>query len=143
MKLSVIIAVYNTAADNCLEFCLDSLVNQTFLKKGGEMEIIAVDDHSTDNSMDILRFYESSYPEFFHVYQTEKNSGPGTARNIGFKHAKGEWITYIDSDDWVTPDCYEKVFAAERGGWTPSLLVTVALISILLRRVSRYITAVY
>ena len=118
MKLSVIVAVYNTAANGVLEFCLDSLVNQTFLKKGGEMEIIAVNDASTDNSLDILRFYENNFPKFFHVINSEKNGGPGGARNLGFKHAKGEWITYVDSDDWVTPDCYEKALTvAQTGGY--------------------------
>ena len=93
MKLSVIVPVYNTATNNLLEYCLDSLVNQTFLKKGGEMEIIAVDDCSTDNSMEVLRFYENQYPETFRVFQTEKNGGPGTAKNLGFKFSNiNDWI---------------------------------------------------
>ncbi len=116
MKLSVILSVYNTAANGVLEYCLDSLVNQTYLKKGGEMEIIAVDNASTDNSLDILKFYEKEYPKFFRVFHLEKNRFPGGGRNFGFKHAKGEWICYVDADDWVSPDCYEKALTAAKEG---------------------------
>ena len=110
VRLSVITPVYNVAANGVLKFSMDSLVNQTLFKKGG-MEIIAVDDCSTDNSLEILRSYEKEY-EGFHVYQTPRNMRQGAARNLGFKHAKGEWIAWIDSDDFVVPECYEKALAA-------------------------------
>ena len=61
MKLSVIVPVYNMAADGKLEYCLNSLVHQTLR----DMEIIAVDGASTDNSLEILRRYEFDYPENF------------------------------------------------------------------------------
>ena len=61
MKLSIIVPVYNMAADNKLTWCLDSLINQTI----SDYEIIAVDDCSTDESMDILRDYEARYPDKF------------------------------------------------------------------------------
>ena len=66
MKLSIIVPVYNMAADNKLRFCLDSLVHQTI----ADYEIIAVDDASTDESLEILREYESNYPWKFKVVQS-------------------------------------------------------------------------
>ena len=105
MKLSIIVPVYNMASDNKLNFCLDSLINQTIK----DFEIIAVDDASTDNSLEIVREYESKYPDLFKVITYEKNRHQGGARNEGMKIAKGEWIGFIDSDDWVSPDYYESL----------------------------------
>ena len=105
MKLTIIVPVYNTASDNKLSFCLDSLVNQTI----SDYEIIAVNDASTDNSLEILEDYRDRYPEKFRVINSEVNLRQGGARNLGIKAARGEWIGFIDSDDWITPDCYEKV----------------------------------
>lgn len=105
MKLSVIVPVFNMAADGKLEYCLNSLVNQTVT----DYEIIAVDDCSTDNSLDILRSYEQKYPEKFHVIASPVNKKQGGAKNLGLQQAKGEWIGFIDSDDWITPDFYEKL----------------------------------
>lgn len=108
MKLSVIVPVYNMAADNKLSFCLDSLVNQTL----SDMEIIAVDDCSTDESLSILKSYEEKYPEKFRVFQTLENKRQGGAKNVGLSYAKGEWIGFIDSDDWITSDYYERLIKA-------------------------------
>ena len=105
MKCSVIVPVYNMAGDGKLEYCLNSLIHQT-LK---DLEIIAVDDASTDNSLEILRQYEMDYPERFKVIHYIQNKRQGGAKNEGLKVATGEWIGFIDSDDWVTPDFYEKL----------------------------------
>lgn len=105
MKLSVIVPVYNMVADGKLEYCLNSLVMQTIT----DYEIIAVDDCSTDNSLEVLRTYEKRYPGKFHVIASPTNKKQGGAKNIGLKEAKGEWIGFIDSDDWITPDFYEKL----------------------------------
>lgn len=105
MKLSIIVPVYNMAADGKLEYCLNSLINQTI----SDYEIIAVDDASTDNSLEILKKYEGKYPERFRVIHYEVNKRQGGAKNEGLKVAKGEWIGFIDSDDWVTPDYYERL----------------------------------
>jgi len=113
MKCSVIVPVYNMAADGKLEYCLNSLVNQTL----SDMEIIAVDDASTDNSYEILRRYEADYPGRFRALHYDVNKRQGGAKNEGLKVAQGEWIGFIDSDDWVTPDYYEKLIAkAEETG---------------------------
>ncbi len=105
MQLSIIVPVYNMAADGKLNFCLDSLINQTIT----DYEIIAVDDCSTDNSLDILRHYEQKYPEKFRAIHSPVNKRQGGAKNIGIREAKGEWIGFIDSDDWIVPDFYERL----------------------------------
>ncbi|MCM1088808.1 MAG: glycosyltransferase [Muribaculaceae bacterium] len=105
MKLSIIVPVYNMAADGKLRYCLDSLIHQTM----EDYEIIAVDDCSTDSSMNILSAYERDYPEKFRAIHSEVNRKQGGAKNIGLSLAQGEWIGFIDSDDWVTSDFYEKL----------------------------------
>lgn len=113
MKLSIIVPVYNMAADQKLEYCMNSLVNQTV----DDYEIIAVDDASTDNSLEILRTYEEKYQDKVRVIHYEVNKRQGGAKNEGLRAATGEWIGFIDSDDWVTPDFYEKLLSrAEETG---------------------------
>lgn len=105
VKLSIIVPVYNMAADGKLEYCLESLVKQKV--KG--YEIIAVDDCSTDNSFEILKAYEKDYPDRFRAIHSEVNKHQGGAKNIGLKASKGEWIGFIDSDDWITDNMYERL----------------------------------
>ena len=105
MRLSIIVPVYNMAGDGKLKFCLDSLVNQTIT----DYEIIAVDDASTDNSLEILKEYEKQYPGQLKVISYAENKRQGGAKNQGIKAAAGEWIGFVDSDDWVAPCCYEKL----------------------------------
>ncbi len=113
MRLSIIVPVYNMAAEGKLNYCMDSLVAQTVT----DYEIIAVNDASTDNSLEILREYERRYPDKVKIITYEVNKRQGGAKNEGLKAASGEWIGFIDSDDWVTPDYYEKLLkkAAETG----------------------------
>lgn len=113
MKLSIIVPVYNMAADDKLVWCLNSLIGQTI----SDYEIIAVDDCSTDNSLQILKEYEKKYPDRFRVIASLENKKQGGAKNLGLEIAKGEWIGFIDSDDWVVPDFYEKLLSrAEETG---------------------------
>ena len=105
MKLSIIVPVYNMASEHKLEYCLDSLINQTV----EDYEIIAVDDCSSDDSMKILKEYASRFPDKFHAVHLEVNRHQGGAKNIGLKMARGEWIGFIDSDDWIRPDMYERL----------------------------------
>jgi glycosyltransferase involved in cell wall biosynthesis len=107
MLLSIIVPVYNMAADGKLAFCLDSLVNQTLPKNA--YEIIAVDDASTDNSLEVLLEYREKYENLIKIIHYDTNKRQGGAKNEGLKPASGEWIGFIDSDDWVTPDFYEKL----------------------------------
>ena len=83
MKLSIIVPVYNMVADNKLSFCMDSLVNQTI----DDYEIIAVDDHSPDDSVKLLRQYEEKYPGKVKVIESEENGRQGTAKNKGIKYS--------------------------------------------------------
>lgn len=114
MKLSIIVPVYNMCKDNKLQFCLDSLLNQQLAE---EYEIIAVDDKSTDNSLEVLRQYEKEYPQKIKVIASARNGRQGTAKNLGLKQASGEWIGFMDSDDWAAPDMYRRLLAkAEETG---------------------------
>lgn len=99
-KVSVIVPVYNV--ENYLERCLESLVNQTL----EDIEIIVVNDGSTDNSQNIIDRYKKAYPKKI-VSLRKKNGGLGDARNYGLKYASGEYIGFVDSDDWVNKETYE------------------------------------
>lgn len=101
-KLSVVVLVYNT--QYYLEDCLDSLVNQTL----DNIEIICVNDESTDNSLNILKQYARKYDNITIIDQ--KNQGGAVAGNNGLKIAKGEYVAIIDSDDIVVEDAYEKLY---------------------------------
>ncbi len=105
MKLSIIVPVYNMAAGKKLEYCLDSLVCQTV----ADYEILAVDDCSTDDSWEILQSYEARFPEKLHAVHLAENRHQGGAKNVGLRMAQGEWVGFIDSDDWITPDMYERL----------------------------------
>lgn len=98
IKLSVIVPVYNVS--NYLEECLNSILNQ----KIEDMEIIVVDDGSTDNSLEIAERYEEQYSEVKVIAQ--KNGGLGNARNTGMKFAKGQYLTFVDSDDIIPQNAY-------------------------------------
>lgn len=105
MRLSIVVPVYNMAGDGKLNYCMDSLVKQTIT----DYEIIAVDDASTDHSFAVLQEYERNYPGLVKAIQSPENRRQGGAKNIGIKAAVSEWIGFIDSDDWITPDMYEKL----------------------------------
>lgn len=108
MKLSIIVPVYNMVADNKLEYCLNSLVNQTVK----DYEVIAIDDASTDNSFIMLKEYEKKYPNVIKVLRLEKNHKQGGAKNAGLDICRGEYIGFVDSDDWIMPDMYERLIVA-------------------------------
>ena len=102
-KVSVIVPVYNV--EKYLPTCLDSLVQQT-LK---EIEIIVVNDGSTDNSLSIMQQYAKKYPDKIKIYSKE-NGGLSDARNAGMKIANGEYISFIDSDDYISCDFIETLY---------------------------------
>ena len=101
MKLSVIVPVYNV--EKFLPRCLDSLLRQGL--EVGEYEIICVNDGSPDGSAAILAEYERKHPEVFKVI-TQENRGLGGARNSGMKVARGEYVAYVDSDDYLIDGAY-------------------------------------
>ena len=101
-SISIIVPVYN--AERTLNRCVDSILSQTFQ----EWELLLIDDGSTDRSGELCDEYASKDQRIkvFH----KKNGGVSSARNIGLNYAKGEWITFIDSDDEIpkntfTGDC--------------------------------------
>ncbi len=101
--VSIIVPVYNV--EDYIEKCLDSLVNQTL----EQLEVIIVDDGSTDKTSSIVDQYQKEYPLKFRVIH-KKNEGVSIARNIGLEKATGEYIGFLDSDDWVNYDMYEKLY---------------------------------
>lgn len=105
MKLSIIVPVYNMVAGGKLENCLNSLVNQDV----EDMEIIAVDDKSTDDSLKMLYQYSEKYPDRFITVASPENKRQGGAKNLGLAQAKGEWIGFIDSDDWIAVDMFSRL----------------------------------
>lgn len=104
IKVSVVVPVFNT--EKYLKKCLDSLVNQTL----SEVEIVAVNDGSPDNSKAILEEYKAKYPERFQVFHKE-NGGQASARNLAFAACRGEFIGFLDSDDFVRPEMFEKLYS--------------------------------
>lgn len=108
IKISVIIPVYN--AEEYLEFLLESLVNQTILVKGEELQILCINDASTDKSLEILKKYESNYPNLIQVESFEINQERAKARNFGLSLAKGEYIHFLDADDMIVLNAYEILY---------------------------------
>lgn len=105
IKVSVVVPIYN--ADKYLNKCLDSIVNQT-LK---DIEIILIDDGSTDKSADICKGYFDD-PRVRYYYK--ENEGLASARADGIKRANGEYVGFVDSDDWIEYDTYEKMYNAAK-----------------------------
>lgn len=103
-EISILVCAYNT--QKYIPQCLDSLVNQTF----NDIEIIVVDDGSTDSSWDILQSFAKKDARIRAFRQ--KNAGPGAARNLALSKASGAYIMFCDSDDWYAPDMCEKMYTA-------------------------------
>lgn len=112
-KISVIVPVYNV--EKFLDQCLGSLVCQTYRN----LEILIVDDGATDKSSKIYQKYASTDNRIKII--TQKNSGVSATRNHGLKFATGDWVHFIDSDDYLDIDYYEKMMAAARDA-TPDML---------------------
>lgn len=100
-KLSVIVPVYNV--EKYLSRCIDSILNQTYKK----IEIILIDDGSTDNSSEICDIYAQRYDNVVVVHKA--NGGVSSARNMGLDTAKGDYITFIDADDYISENLYQDI----------------------------------
>ena len=101
-KISVIIPVFNSSL--YLDHCLSTVVNQT-LK---DIEIILIDDGSTDDSLNVIKNYAKKYNNI--KYTSKENEGQAIARNIGIQMSSGEFITFIDSDDYIELNMLEKLY---------------------------------
>ena len=102
--ISVIVPVYNT--QDYLDKCLTSIINQTYKN----IEIIIIDDGSTDNSKEVIKKYMNNDNRIIYYYQ--KNSGVGIARNKGIDMSRGNYIAFIDSDDYINEKYIEKMYMA-------------------------------
>ena len=102
--ISIIVPIYNV--EKYLRQCLDSIQNQTYQN----FECLLINDGSPDNSADICREYVSKDSRFRYI--EKENGGVSSARNLGIEHSKGEYITFIDSDDWVDSDYLEVLYTA-------------------------------
>lgn len=101
-KISIIIPVYNT--EKYIAKCLDSVLAQTFK----DFEVICIDDGSTDNSLEILKEYAQKDDRVIIFSQT--NKGVSVARNLGIEKSRGEFIQFVDADDWIKKDCVELAY---------------------------------
>lgn len=108
MKVAVVVPVYNV--EPYLNEFMDSLCRQTFQ----DFHIIAVDDHSTDRSAEILRSYEGFFGDRLQIIYNEKNLGPGDARNVGIEKISGkdEYVSFLDADDCLADDYFEKMVSS-------------------------------
>ena len=107
IDVSVIIPVYNT--EKYLQRCVDSVIGQ----QGVSVEIILIDDGSTDSSGKICDKYAAKYPEIKCIHTP--NAGPSTAKNVGYDIATGNYIAFIDSDDEIKPDMFNQMLQ-----WLPA-----------------------
>ena len=96
--ISVIVPIYNVAP--WLPRCLDSIVGQTYKN----LEILLIDDGSTDNSLEICQQYAEKDPRIKVIHQ--ENKGLPSTRNTGIEHATGDFFTFVDADDWIDKNCY-------------------------------------
>ena len=110
MKISIVIPMFN--AENYIGDCLDSILNQTFK----DFEVIAVDDCSTDNSCAVVKSYLEKFGGRLKILNTEKNSGGGgyVSRNIGLKVSCGEYIFFVDADDFIVETALEILYTAAK-----------------------------
>ncbi|MBO6241712.1 MAG: glycosyltransferase [Butyrivibrio sp.] len=104
-RISVIVPCYNV--EKYIGRCLDSIINQTVGLE--RLEIIAVNDCSTDHTIDILEKYEKKYPDRLCMVNCSENGGLSRARNIGLTYATGDYISFVDSDDYIRADMLEKL----------------------------------
>ena len=107
-RISVIIPCYN--ARNYIDRLMQSVTSQTFPLS--DVEVICVNDASTDDTLEVLKSWEEKYPDSIMIIDCEKNGHLGKARNIGFQYASAEWIAFIDADDWVERDYLETLYNA-------------------------------
>ena len=102
-KVSVIVPVYNV--EQYIKRCLKSILDQSWQ----DFEILCVDDCGQDQSISIIEQMQKEYPQKIKILYGEQNMGLGAARDRGMKAASGEYIAFIDSDDYIREDMFEKM----------------------------------
>ncbi len=104
-EISIIVPCYNV--EKYIDQCVQSLVNQIFSLE--KMELIFVDDASTDTTLEHLKVWEQEYSDSILLIACDQNGRQGTARNIGMQYAQGKYIGFVDADDWVEPEMFESM----------------------------------
>ena len=103
MILSIVVPAYNV--EKYIERCLDSIVNQS--SHSADYEVIIINDGSTDNTLDVIKRYEKNYSHIILI--NRQNQGLSVARNNGMKEAKGDYVWFVDSDDWINEDAINEI----------------------------------
>ncbi len=107
-KLSVIIPCYN--AEKYIEQCMTSVINQTIGIQN--LQVLLINDASTDRTLAYLEEYQQQYPDNIFLFNLRINQGQAKGRNLGIENAAGEYIAFLDADDWLELSAYEKLLAA-------------------------------
>jgi glycosyltransferase involved in cell wall biosynthesis len=102
--VTISIPVFTT--EKYIERCINSVLQQTY----PNTEILLIDDHSSDNSLEIINRIQSQYPDKISIISFSENKGPSAARNSGIDNAKGKYLFFLDADDEITSDCIEKLY---------------------------------
>lgn len=103
--ISIIIPIFNV--EPFIGQCINSIITQDYV----DLEVLLIDDKGSDNSLHVAQQIINEYtgPIVFKVFAHDKNRGLSAARNTGINHAQGEWLFFLDSDDWIEPDCFGKL----------------------------------
>ncbi len=109
-KISIIVPCYNV--EKYIQRCLDSIISQSIGIK--RLEIIAVNDCSTDNTIDALKQYEEKYPNQICIIDCESNSGQSYARNLALEYVSGDFITFVDADDCIAENMLEEMYLSNK-----------------------------
>lgn len=117
-KISVIVPVYNK--EKYLDDCLKSLTNESL----DDIEIMVIDDASTDNSLDIIKKYKKEYPDKIRIYTNSFNKGVGFCRNMGIVFSRGFYVTFVDADDFIHPDMYKDMYEGAEDAGFPEIVST-------------------
>ncbi|MBQ2653996.1 MAG: CDP-glycerol glycerophosphotransferase family protein [Methanobrevibacter sp.] len=118
-KFSVVMAVYNK--EKYVAEAIDSVINQTLNFKKN-IQLILVNDKSTDNTLDILERYKSEYPQNITLITNEKNMGSAYSRNRGLEHVRGKYVNFLDSDDIMSKDAFKTVFKFMEKYWEVNIV---------------------
>jgi len=121
VDISIILPVYNV--EQYLEACLDSIVGQ----QGGNWQIIAVNDASTDSSHEILKTYKKKENVDLEIISLAANKGAGHARNIALKHVRGDYTLFVDSDDLLSPDAFSRLLKIAKSSLSEIIIFTYDL----------------
>ena len=118
-KFSVVMAVYNK--EKYVAEAIDSIINQSLNFKKN-IQLILVNDKSTDNTLDILERYKNEYPENITLITNEKNMGSAYSRNRGLEHVRGKYVNFLDSDDIMSKDAFKRAFKFMEKYWEVNIV---------------------